>query len=355
MNIYEAQVISNHDELQEGKITVRCNEISGDLIQIYYTSPYFNNLGGGIIALPEEGSQILIIQPSKSNTWYYLSTIVSANKRDDDTNYYTTDGLMPDKQIYRSRNKPQRLVIQDCKGNKLAFSNVYSPNFINSKVELKSSTGKVLSLCDSPEVNAAILRNEHGDGITVTSESTDVHSAQSIEVKSRGSQTYVAREASMTLIVTDGREVNIRNESTGAFKNPGDPKKYGNVNISSKFRDVNIYTDGEEGSLFIDSRGSGGLIQLDSNGKIIIHSIGDISVHSEGNLNIKSEGNLNLEGSEIGIKSSGNVAIQAGGDATLQGGGTAALDGSQVHFNSGRSRSANGASILEPELNNYEF
>ena len=63
----------------------------------------------------------------------------------------------------------------------------------------------------------------------------------SIEIRSAGSQTLQSATGGISLLVADGEEINIKNSSTGAVGTlAGNIGRSGNVNISSKYRDINI-------------------------------------------------------------------------------------------------------------------
>jgi hypothetical protein len=353
MQLFKAQVVSTEDLLEEGKVLVICPDIAENPFYVIYASPYFSPMGGGFIAIPEEGTMILISKPDNDNTWYFMSCIVQPPEGDDPTNVVTSKGLL-DKRMYRKRHRPQKLVFQDSKGNKLVMTNSYEEDFINSKIELRSSGGKRVILSDSPMMDSIMVVTENGDGVVITSQANEVHGEQSLEVRSRGLQTHVCRESSMNIGVVDGREVNLFNDSTGSMRNPDDPEKYGNINIRSKFRDVNITTDGDSGNMFLDVLGTQGLLQIDSEGNIIIHCAGNIQLGAEGELHLRADGALKIQGSEVTIKATGGgVDIEGSGDVGVQAGGNTALDGVQVHLNSGLSRGVPETIEVVPETNKY--
>jgi hypothetical protein len=353
MQLFKAQVISTIDLLEEGKILALCPELGASPFHVIYASPFFSPMGGGFIAIPEEGTSILISKPDNDDTWYFMSCVVQPPEGANPTNVHTEKGLL-DKRMYRGRHRPQKLVFQDSKGNRLVMTNSYEKDFINSKIELKSSGGKRVILSDSPLMDSIMLVTENGDGIVVTSQANEVHGDQSLEIRSRGLQTHVCRESSMNIGVVDGRELNLFNDSTGALRNPDDPEKYGNINIKSKFRDINITTDGENGNMFLDVLGQEGLLQIDSDGNIIIHCAGDIKLGAEGELHLKADGALKLQGADVTVKATqGGVNLEGTSDIGIQAGGNASMDGAQVHLNSGLSRGVPESIEVTPETNKY--
>jgi len=114
----------------------------------------------------------------------------------------------------------------------------------------------------------------------------------------------------------------------------GNSVNAGNVNIQSKWKDVNVFTQAEQGRIFIEclnesgnnqqiiieTNGAGGTIRLKTNGKIDIaaDSIGiqanNIDISAASNLNIQSP-TINLNGTvnapEINSKLNGDITGKA--------------------------------------------
>lgn len=356
MQVYKAQVVNTQDLSYQGRITVYCKDISDQPFEVVYVSPVSYGHSGGFVAIPEEGVEVLIVKTSGSDKdWYYMGSIFAPKEGVDETGTVFEDAkkILPDDEIYRARGKPQRITLKDQKGNQIVLSSSYNKDFFNIKAEMKSSLGKRLSLIDSPNLDCIYLKNEHGDGIKITAGPSMSSAARSVEVESEGPQKYICRNSDMDLLVKEGRELNIFNESTGLNKDPLLPLRVGNVNIKSKFNDVNIWAENENGSVFIDAIGSDGLVQIDSGGKITIYSDGNVEVRAGGDMGFKAEGNIFLDAdNNVDINAGGSVNISSGGLASMEAGGNVALDGSQVHLNSGQAVSAETINI-DKEENNY--
>jgi hypothetical protein len=354
MKLYEAQVVENGDLSERGKILVYCPKLSENLISVIYTSPYAAGWEGGFIAIPEVGEQVLICQPDESISWYYQSTIISTNPAlptIEESELIETDNLLPDSDIYKARGVPQKIVLKDTRGNQLSLKALANNKFLNIGAELKSSVGKKLLLSDSPKMDCVILRNEHGDGIKITSSADPVSPARALELHSRGPQKFISRESQIDLIVKEGRECNITNESTGLNRNSAEPEKYGNINISSKNKDINLTVFEEDGKVFIDALGSNGIIQIDSGNKITIWATDNIEIRSGKDIKLKSDSKISIEsGSDINIKSGGNLNLDASRITNIRSDSNVNIDGSQVHLNSGSSSPANGTDVQK--LNN---
>lgn len=352
MRLCRGQIVSNTDLAGQGRILVYAKEVSDAAFFVTYVSPYGAHSEGGMIAIPEEGHEILITQPENSSMWYYLGTIYvqpeGKAEKGKEVLYpiNSRKELFPDQDIYKARGKPQKIVLKSPAGNSLTLSDSYNPKYFNQKAELKSSTGKKLALIDSPNVDCIILRNEHRDGVKITSSPSVVSAARSVEIESKGPQKYICRESQMELLVKDGKELNIKNESTGINRNEADPTKYGNINLRSRYRDINLVANSQDGRIFLDALGTNGSIQIDSNGKIILWAEGDLELRAGGNIKLKAGANIQAEADgAIELKAGSVGTLSADGRINIKAGGVAAMDGSQVHLNSKIAQSANGVDI----------
>lgn len=337
MIIYEAQVTDTTDITTRGYIQVYCKKMGEYHFKVVYTSPYSAGAEGGFIAIPDIGSQILILKPDGSDDWYYMTTIVTPSQGIAEKWKAKGSGtVMPDNRIYQANATPQKILLQDPAGNKLSLSHLANDEFINRRAELKSSVGKKLILSDSPYMDCVLLKNEHNDGLKITARSTPLTPSRSIELECRGSQAIVSRESSIDIMVHEGRELNIGNTSTGINRNPGAVEEYGNINIFSKRRDINLTVYEDNGKVFIDALGSDGLIQIDSGNKITIYANQNVEIRAGKDLLLKAEGNINLEaGKSISMKSATSNTIDSGGSTNIKAGSNVNLDGAQVHLNSG--------------------
>lgn len=358
MKMVRAQVADNADFLENGTIQVYAKDISQEILYVNYVSPYSAAHHGGIVAIPEVGVQVLICQPDGTDQeWYYMGSIFGANEGNDFSGNRSLDALspgIPDREVYRARGKPQRLVISDATGNKLVLSNSYSPDYFNLKSALESALGKKIELNDSPKLDSIFIKNEHNDGIKITSSPQQSSAGRSIEAESRGPVKVISRESDIELLVVDGREIDIVNDSTGNNKDDSLPFRYGNINLRSLRNDINLTVDDEEGSIFITSKGGDGIVQIAANGTITVYGEGDVNIRAGSDLNLKADENINLDaGASINIKSAGAFSVDSGETADIRSGGDVNVDGSNVHLNSGRSGGVEGIEIDKTQ-NNYE-
>jgi hypothetical protein len=305
MNIYKGQIVSNSDFEKSGKFSAVIPDLGHESYLVYYTSPYFTPNEGGMVAIPEPGSEILVIKNEEDI--YYLSTIVYPPKKFFKGNFDKDYSLIKDKYLYSTRAKPQRVVFGDNKGNKLIFDNRYDKKIISAKTQLESGGGKVVGLNDSPGIDSVIVRTEHGDGLCISADKSDIMPSQSSELNTRGSQAYVARESSIDIVVLDGRDISVENKSTGA-NSDGVTGQYGNINITSQNKDISINADGFQGRIFLNTPDS--TVQINTDG-IVIFSKKDIKINTIGSIDLKATENVNIEGANVNINGLVGVNIKA--------------------------------------------
>ena len=323
--ILKGTVISSLDEGSSGKFKAIFPALSQDIITVTYTSPYYTLNNGGMLAVPEEGSQILAFKDSEGEI-YYLSTILEVPDNDQ------VDGIsdwsvIGDRRVYSDRGRPQKVTYANQVGAGLHLTRKFNPSTIVNQVDLKSERGKRVSLNDSPEIDAITIRNEHGDGILISSDGNSIHPERSIDIKSVGSQKFVVYQSDITLAVVEGRDINIENYSTGANANSGGQGRFGNVNLRSQNADVTLVSRASDGRVFI----------VTPNARIQIASNGDIQMQSDGSITLDAANDINLKATNVNIKADLNISSEAGGTISSLSTGVNSLDGAQVHLNSGLS------------------
>jgi hypothetical protein len=350
MEIFKGHVISNTDLTETGILTVQIPELSRDPLEVTLTSPFYMMNGGGMLGIPDTGSHILVCRDPEDNRLYYLSTIIS-NPRNAEGGGLLDWKVIGNKYVYTERNKPQVVTYTNQVDSGLKIHRRLLPDYIASKVDLDSENGKRISLNDSPKIDAVLIRNEHGDGIIITSDQNDVHSERSIEVKSKGAHRYTVFQSSMELSVIEGKDITIENRSTGLNAGRDIEGKFGNINIKSENSDININTEAEDGRIFLVTPKS--RIQIESDGSILIDTESDIQIRTSSNLDIKADKAIKIEGQSLDIKTDLDCKIDAGGSFSARSSGTNSLDGSQVHFNSGLSQPATPVTPSIPEKTDY--
>ena len=289
------------------------------------TTPYLGEFLGGFVGnIPGEGTQILVVQPG--------------------------DG-----------GYPNVLAYQDEAGNGILLSDQRRKDATNIKAEIYSSEGKSISLNDTPALDCIRINAASDDSgesvITLTDKAPENQSmaAHMIQLESTGPQNLINYESETNIVVKDGRELQILNNSTGinrpnfsANGSPADSSElYGNVNIQSKNKDVNVFSMKEDGRIFIECLREDGFNQI-----IEIETHG-----TQGAIRLRTNGDIDIQGGKIGINAinaggthTGTIDIKAAGDINIQSGGKISLNAvgdiaadskNEIHLNSGKSNPAN--------------
>jgi hypothetical protein len=315
------------------KFKARISCLGNVELDVWYTSPYFGNKGAGFVFIPSEGQSILVLQPEGEEEFYYIGTVLeeSAAELVDDPIIPVEENIPPnervDSHMYSARGKPQRLLFKDPFGNKLLLSQEYNDSYFNLKNELKSSVGKQVSLVDTPGIDSLIIKNQHGDGFVITSSPTSQDPSRSIRSYAHISQEHRTALGRYLVHLGDGRDITIVNTSTGQYKEAGDEDdlRYGNINLESRNKDINIYSRASKnlGKIHIEctdpnssqiiqvrTRSGDSTIRVDSNNKIEIRSANDLHIEVGGNLNLRVGGKLSIEaGGRIDMKTSGQFNL----------------------------------------------
>ncbi|MEY3311503.1 MAG: hypothetical protein RL348_836 [Bacteroidota bacterium] len=349
-------------------------------VNVVYTSPFFFKGVGGTIAVPNIGSRILILHNIDRDVYYYMSTIVdkfdSTLDPGDISDPMDLIKNITQEQCYTDKDIPQRITFVNEQNAGLVVKDERLQGYITSEVRLQSDQGKVLALQDSPKDNKVVIRNEHGDGIRITSDSLggvfydeeyhDLFGSRGIYSLCDGDQQMVSYTGGMKLMVVDGREIDIVNYSTGSNGFPtsslntgttGAARRIGNVNISSKDSDVNIRAGQDvssiESAIYITTPYA--RIQINPSGSIDISSTGDLNIKSDGHLSLQSGKDIKLKCVNFRVQTSEKVDMSAGGTFLAKASANAEVNGAQVHFNSNNVTSMGTISdIQQPKLNAYE-
>lgn len=321
-----AEVRDRSDVSRSGSFLARIFALGDEEKRVQYVSPYASNGAGAFIGVPQVGTQILVCKPTTSDAWYYLGATFAPEPRQVDGEAIADDTLHPieraNPNLYKARGEPMAVSFTGPGGGGLAVTEDYNPGFINKKTEIRSNINKKIVLHDAPAIDSIILDSGNGSKITVADNpQNNSVAARSIQVESVGPQKYINTESQTDILVRDGRELQLLNHSTGVNAAEGEPDKAGNVNIQSKWKDVNVFTQADSGRIFIECvKGSGDnqLIQIETNG-------------TDGAIVIKTQGDISLEaGGDIGLKAGGEIMLESGSQFSIQSGAALEVDAVSV-------------------------
>lgn len=315
---------------------------------VYYVSPYGSNAEGAFVAIPEVGTQILCCRVTGGTSWYYLGTTFAPEPGEVTGSKIKDTASMPlervDPEMYKARGVPMKYVFKSPQGAGITMSDEYNPEFFNKKTEITSGGAKKIMLTEAPTIDSIILDSGNGSRITLTDDPKNQSmAAKSIQVESVGPQKYINTESQTDIVVgKGGRELQLLNNANGYVW--GDSAESGNVNIQSKWKDVNVFTQAEQGRIFIECLNESG-----RNQQIVIETNGDssdgITIKTTGSVNIKAGEDINMEANNINIGCDGKFSVNAG---NIQ------MQGSQVNIDPGGGtiQLANGTSTTAPSIPN---
>lgn len=347
MNISLAEVRDNFDPDREAKFFAKIQSLGGSERSVRWTSPYLTGGDGGLATpVPMKGALILVCKPDNCEEWFYLGSTglqgIDNIGQDQEPLSHTKSGpaLVTD----RGGAKKGGLLDSDVRlqndwgcGVELAQTRSTQAQVIHSKVYTPG--GKKVLVSDSPGIDSILIDTGNGSRIALTDEPQGQEglAGKSLQVDTVGPQRLINAESQTDLLVHDGRELQLINNSTGVNRDPNEPEHYGNVNIQSKNRDVNIFTKGPGGRIFIeclDPNGENQVIQINpkSSGGVV-RIISDKAEIVANNIGIQAN-------TSIDMRSEGNINMSAGGEVNIRATGQANIDASEIHLNSGNSSEA---------------
>jgi hypothetical protein len=354
--------------------TLRCViEGEGNEERTVHYCPPMSSAGGeaGIIAIPAVGTRCIIAKISGG--WYYQNSVLAAPKpagviEDSEGATIENSPPVPDTanvspELARTGDPTDIMTIAGKGGNKLVFYNEGDENMHHRGVVLRSQLGKALILEDTRAVNEVRLKNEHGDHLVITSgpdRASETLGDRSSELETFLDQRYISQRGDITTSVEDGGEIVLVNKSIGTNANIVDEntrKQFGNVNIESDKRDINLFTRGdgetiiaggtdedpntESSRIFIECLNEDGrnqLIQIDTRGsgtvrivapKIEVSAgVSGLDIYSASGINIVAGGNINMRSQSMNLQAKDSINADTTED-----------DGA-IHLNSDESSSA---------------
>lgn len=312
--MFMGMVVSEVDPWQTGEIQVMHPGL-GKVVSVAYSTPYHGKGGGGFWAIPEIDTTVLFAEVpdgdpaiTTKKRFIYISSIPNPNimkqvPGSEIKGVFQSGGVLPDPDIYKYRSRPMKYVWKSPKGHTFTMSDLYEGNEFNTRIEMRSSGGKFVTCDDSPLKDCILIQNEHGDRIKMgTTGVAPIQSSRSIDVWSKGSQSYRTQSSQMDLRVDDGLNLDIVNTSTGQKAPPGSTN-WGKVNILAQNNDVTITANKGTAtsmedlpSIFISTNGNNSLIQINSRGRMEVQINKSINIISEtDDINIVAQqGDINL-------------------------------------------------------------
>lgn len=244
------------------------------IVPVIYTTPYSFHGDGGIIAIPPDGTNILVEKIGKH--FYYLTSIVGPDPGDvdeltEDTaeevveNFSCETDLDP---IYsKSMGFPDTIMLRHPKGHlfqmkddvPLETDKIKPARAVhNSKIEMKSASGKIVSLDDGKNIDALRMgianlgRNkDEYDGIII-GHNNGLTGPRCIKIQAKNNISTTTDSGDIINRVVDGNKFSVENTSTGMDGKMSTPI-FGfskpQVNMGTEFGDINLVAGNNEGLL----------------------------------------------------------------------------------------------------------
>ena len=357
MKFYIGEVVDNKDPDKAGGLYVKFPGYNDNRpTPVAYTSPYYRDNAGGMIAIPEAKTQVICLHnefPRKGEEpFYYFGSVVSpasnAEPKDQNPNYKPLRSNDPNAEIYGKLGGPVTQTFTNMDGNGLYIKTEYSGDKIpDPGVQAKASveaqrlgfvteatrrelenSGKLSNVTVSnnvtmkvgtgEEVNVGTLgvqiKNGEGDSIVINSgEPNDDYAARSLIVETQGNQEYKCIASDINMRVVDGGDINIENNSFGDMSMG---KWYGNVRLKSRYRNIDLAAVGDESYVNIFTQGA--TIQVDATGNITLYGLGNIRLESPQDISVNAGQNVSIYGGTgVQIGSGGNLQVRSDGNTQM--------------------------------------
>jgi len=315
-----AEVRDRADAVRTGSFLACIYGFGNELMRINYVSPYGSNAGGAFIAVPEVGTQILVVRPYNTSQWFYLGTAFTFEPLYD-TGQVVRDAVVSpvdrcDPTMYKSNGVPTHYVFKSPTGAGLSMVEDENSEYIKKYTEVKSTNNKKIRLDDTPNLDSIIIDSGNGAKIMLTNAPDNPINglaAQSVQVQTNGPQRYINYDSQTDIYVGGGgKELQLLNAANGVLNGtpptfkpqlgiPPPLKPSGNVNLQSTWRDVNLFTKAPNGRIFIEclnaaganqqivieTNGVGGGITIKTNGTVMVDALTGVDINTAGNINMQ--------------------------------------------------------------------
>ena len=304
------------------------------VVNVIYTSPYSFHADGGFIAMPPDGTSIIVTQIGKD--FYYVASVMGPDSKEMDE---ISDGVSEDvlnsfscqksyEKVYSETMMfPETVMFRHPKGHifqmkgDIPLENEHvkpTKKVNNSKIEMKSASGKIVSLDDSSKVDALRIgvqaegrSKDEFDGIII-GQRGGITGPRCIKTQAKNSITTTTDNGSIINTISDGNNFIVENYSMGFG---GDATQltgpdYGNISLGTQWGDINL-TAG------FDNPTADPIRAIVGSSKIIIEALGltpagiqpEIMISSDGNVSIFAKSTL--PPGTIDLKAMGDINIES--------------------------------------------
>ena len=304
-NIKIGTVMSNADPTRQGMLSVNFDGTPLGSEWVWYGTPYSGGSHSGFGAIPEIGTRVICCKPKNDTAYHFLSCTTAPTPNSEiqgrpvfGDGVSTTLGFNP--KLYNFTAVPMSYGITTPLNNQILLKDDRNQDRMNTGIRLKSQTGKVIALNDSPGTNSIVIKTGNelaGIKITETKPKEGIGGSASIYSACQGSSTTVSRAGNVILEVgTKGEEIVLHNKSS--VKNGTAPynKSSANIRIRSDNGNIVIETYDVKGGIFIDNKGG-------PESTVQVRSRGNVGVFASEGINLRSAGDINIKGANVNIQS----------------------------------------------------
>ena len=292
----------------------------------------------GLWGLPTPGTEILIKKAGNSKYWYFDSVVAVTTKVNPapansqvifDKPYINGSIVDLGSSFGDMYLQPfsQMMGMMSPEGNYLALDDSSNEFYRNVGVRLVSKIKQRLTM--NSDTGIVSLKNEDGDGITISSpDTTSQYGGNRITTRAKRSIETITDNGSLVFRVNGGgRTIDVENTAEPGFNTAGTPTDIdtGSVNISSQHNDITVKVYRvDEGRIFIDASEADGLVSIKA-GKA------GVEVYTSGDMHFLSEGAMNFRaGKDITIKSNSNIYLNPDNEVDKSSLSDFTLDNSQL-------------------------
>lgn len=353
MKVFLGVVENTVDITRKG--TILCTLEGGrGAVEVTYVSPFVRD-GAGFFAVPYSGSKVLVASFDSGdnnkikNSKYYLlgcvndstqksSLITSQKEMEDIAKNSVVDPLFNNRHlvedIYATKGGiSEMLTLISHSGNALLLKDRTrsavggSPPVQDIGIVTRSSTGKHVSLCDSPQIDAAFISNAHADALIFSHDGGKIsdptgaaatYAPHELQVHTLGPINLNSIESGIDLVVYKGKNIELENGASGLIREfPETPtnshwggtfnaadtgnEDYGCIKLQSKHRNIILLAEGETSVIRVVAPGSGT--------KVIVSTGGSVNVTAQKEINVNSATEINITAPIIRINGSTGVWI----------------------------------------------
>tara|TARA_R100001480_G_scaffold134958_3_gene132070 strand:+ start:1755 stop:3200 length:1446 start_codon:yes stop_codon:yes gene_type:complete len=235
MKLVIGQIVTNTDPLHQGELLADVPSEGDKGVPVTYTSPIYKTNGGGFLAIPDDGEQVILIKNENNergkSTYYYHSTIVGPDAIDPAQRNPRVKVLRDqnvDSTLYdENTSNPTKFEFRGANGA-IEIQKKFAPRRIQDDITMSHDKGSEVNV----GAGGVQIANEDGKAKIVVSDgdlntNDKGNAANEIEIASTGPVKTYCEGSYIRQTVEEGTDFLIENKSIGvnglgAFLDPVD-------------------------------------------------------------------------------------------------------------------------------------